>query len=230
VTRFPSRVLVAAAVLWPLPLLAHEVPIGDRGYIMETPGVLFGPFVYLGAKHMLTGLDHLLFLLGVIFWLYRAKDVALYVTLFAVGHSLTLIAGTRFNISVNEHVIDGIIGLSVAYKAAENLGWFQRWLGWQPDARAATLLFGLAHGLGLATRLQTFELAPDSLLANLLAFNVGVEFGQLLGLGAMLMLIQWWRTRPGFDTQARRGNLVLLVVGLWLAGVQLARYAQPTTS
>ncbi|MCY1402775.1 HupE / UreJ protein [compost metagenome] len=153
--------------------LAHGVPEGDKGFIQESSGVLLMPFVYMGAKHMITGYDHLLFLFGVIFFLYRLKDVGLYVTLFALGHSITLLFGVLSNISISPYVIDAIIGFSVVYKALDNLGAFQRWFGYQPDTRAATLIFGLLHGFGLATKIQEFEISPDGLIANLIAFNVG---------------------------------------------------------
>ncbi|MBN0690805.1 HupE/UreJ family protein, partial [Pseudomonas aeruginosa] len=155
--------------------LAHGVPEGDKGFIQESTGVMLVPFIYMGAKHMITGYDHLLFLFGVIFFLYRLKDVGLYVTLFAVGHSITLLFGVLSNISISSYVIDAIIGFSVVYKALANLGAFQRWFGYQPDTRAATLIFGLLHGFGLATKIQEFEISPDGLIANLIAFNVGVE-------------------------------------------------------
>ena len=147
--------------------LAHGVAAGDKGYIQETSGVVFFPFVYLGAKHMITGYDHLLFLFGVIFFLYRMKDVGIYVTMFAVGHSLTLLLGVLTGVSVSSYLIDAIIGLSVVYKALDNLGAYQRWFGFQPNTKPATLIFGLFHGVGLATKLQDFELSRDGLLATL---------------------------------------------------------------
>ncbi|MGB3740142.1 MAG: HupE/UreJ family protein, partial [Pontixanthobacter sp.] len=129
---------VLGLLLFPSEAFAHGVPEGDAGYIQATSGVLPGPFAYLGAKHMVTGYDHLLFLLGIIFFLYRRKDIALYVSLFAIGHSVTLIAGVLTGFSVSAYLIDAIIGLSVAYKALDNLGAFRSWFGVQPDARAAT--------------------------------------------------------------------------------------------
>ncbi|MCQ3971223.1 HupE/UreJ family protein, partial [Klebsiella pneumoniae] len=142
---------------------------------------------------MITGYDHLLFLFGVIFFLYRLKDVALYVTLFAVGHSVTLLLGVLMEISVSAYVIDAIIGFSVVYKALDNLGAFQRWFGYQPDTRAATLVFGLIHGFGLATKILDYQIAADGLIPNLIAFNVGVEIGQLLALSAILIVMGYWR-------------------------------------
>jgi hypothetical protein len=203
-------------------LAAHEVPVGDRGFILEHPGALLGPFVYLGAKHMVTGADHLLYLLGVIFWLYRARDVALYVTLFAVGHSLTLLAGTHAGLAIEAHLVDAVIGASVAYKAAENLGWLERWWSHPPNPRLMTLGFGLIHGLGLATRLADFSLEPASRLPNPIAFNAGVEVGQLLGLGVMLLVMTSWRRAPAFARHARGANLVLPLAGLLLAAGQLS--------
>ena len=180
--------LASGAEAW-----AHNVAEGDKGYIQESSGTLILPFIYLGAKHMVTGYDHLLFLFGVIFFLYRLKDVGIYVTLFAIGHSTTLLFGVLTGISANAYLIDAIIGLSVVYKAMDNLGAFQRWFGFQPSTKAATLVFGFFHGFGLATKIIEFDIAEDGLVPNLLAFNVGVEIGQLLALGMILILMGFWR-------------------------------------
>ena len=204
--------------------LAHGVAEGDKGYIQETSGVLLAPFVYLGAKHMVTGYDHLLFLFGVIFFLYRLKDVSIYVTMFAVGHSVTLLAGVLADISVSAYLIDAVIGLSVVYKALDNLGAYQRWFGVQPNTKVATLVFGLFHGFGLATKLQDFELSPEGLFANLVAFNVGVELGQLLALGAILIAMGFWRRTAGFWRHAYTANVVLMTLGFILTGYQLVGF------
>lgn len=224
-----TRRLLLAASLILLALLtvgteawAHNVAEGDKGYIQESSGVLFWPFVYLGAKHMVTGYDHLLFLFGVIFFLYRMKDIGLYVTLFAIGHSTTMLFGVLTGISANAYIIDAIIGLSVAYKALDNLGAFQRWFGFQPDTRAATLIFGFFHGFGLATKIIEFEIANEGLLPNLLAFNIGVEIGQLLALGAILILMGYWRRTPSFIRHAFTANVLLMTAGFVLVGYQLA--------
>ncbi len=201
--------------------LAHGVASGDKGYIQEISGVHIIPFIYLGAKHMVSGYDHLLFLFGVIFFLYRLRHVALYVSLFALGHSATLLIGVYFNIGVSAYLIDAIIGLSVVYKAMDNLGAFQRWFGVQPDTRAATLIFGLFHGFGLATKIQEFELARDGLFTNLVAFNVGVELGQLLALGAILIAMGFWRRTDGFSRHAYTANVALMSAGFLLMGYQL---------
>lgn len=201
--------------------LAHGVPEGDKGFIQESTGVMLMPFIYLGAKHMITGYDHLLFLFGVIFFLYRLKDVGLYVTLFAVGHSITLLFGVLSNISISSYVIDAIIGFSVVYKALDNLGAFQRWFGYQPDTRAATLIFGLLHGFGLATKIQEFEISPDGLIANLIAFNVGVEIGQLLALGGILILMGYWRRTASFWRHAYTANVAMMSAGFLLMGYQI---------
>ena len=200
---------------------AHGVTLGDKGYIQESSGVLFISFVYLGAKHMMTGYDHLLFLLGVIFFLYRFKDVGIYVTLFAVGHTVTLLSGVLLNISVNAYIIDAIIGLSIVYKALDNMGAYQRWFGVQPDTRAATLLFGLFHGFGLATKLQDFTISPNGLLTNLLAFNIGVELGQILALASILIVMGYWRRTASFWSQAFAANTALMSAGFVLIGYQL---------
>jgi hypothetical protein len=181
--------LVAALFLGMPEAMAHAVAEGDKGFIQESSGVMLLPFIYMGAKHMMTGYDHLLFLFGVIFFLYRLKDVGLYVTLFAVGHSVTLLLGVLTEVSISSYIIDAIIGFSVVYKALDNLGAFQRWFGFQPNTKVATLIFGLLHGFGLATKIQEYEISPDGLIPNLIAFNVGVEIGQLLALSAILILM-----------------------------------------
>jgi hypothetical protein len=184
--------------------------------------VLLLPFIYLGAKHMVTGYDHLLFLVGVIFFLYRLKDIGAYVTLFAVGHSTTLLLGVLTGVSVNAYLIDAIIGLSVVYKAMDNLGAFRRWFGVQPSTKAATLIFGLFHGFGLATKILDFEMSSDGLVANLVAFNVGVEVGQLLALSAILIAMSYWRRTTGFARHAYGANVALMAAGFVLMGYQLA--------
>jgi hypothetical protein len=200
---------------------AHGVADGDKGYIQEISGTHLLPFTYLGAKHMVTGYDHLLFLAGVIFFLYKLKDIALYVSLFAIGHSVTMLYGVYAGVNVNPYLIDAIIGLSVVYKALDNLGAYQRWFGVQPDTRAATLIFGLFHGFGLATKVQEYEIARDGLLPNLLAFNVGVEIGQLLALGVFLIVMGYWRRTAGFFRHAYTANVAMMSAGFMLIGYHL---------
>jgi hypothetical protein len=215
---------VVALLGMPLEAWAHGVTAGDKGFIQESSGMLLVPFMYLGAKHMVTGYDHLLFLLGVVFFLYRLKDVGLYVTLFAVGHSTTLLLGVLTGVSVSSFLIDAIIGLSVAYKALDNLGAFRVWFGVQPDTRTATLIVGLFHGLGLATKILDFEMSSDGLVPNLVAFNVGVEMGQLLALSAILIAMSYWRRTAGFSRHAYAANVAIMTAGFVLMGYQLAGY------
>jgi len=204
--------------------LAHAVTQGDKGYIQEISGVNLLPFVYLGAKHMMTGYDHILFLFGVIFFLYRLPDIAIYVTLFAIGHSTTMLLGVYLNIGINSYIIDAIIGLSVVYKALDNIGAFQRWFGFQPDTKVATLVFGLFHGFGLASRIIQYEISPDGLIPNLIAFNVGVEIGQLLALSAILIVMGFWRRTPSFLRHAYTANVAMMGAGFLLVGMQLTGY------
>jgi hypothetical protein len=173
---------------------------------------------------MVTGYDHLLFLLGVIFFLYRLKDIGVYVTLFAVGHSTTLLFGVLTGVSVSSYSIDAIIGLSVVYKALDNLGAFQRWFGFQPNTKAATLIFGLFHGFGLATKILDFDVSPNGLVPNLIAFNVGVEIGQLLALSAILIAMSYWRRSSSFARNAYTANVIVMSAGFLLMGYQLAGY------
>jgi HupE / UreJ protein len=203
---------------------AHGVATGDKSYSQSITGVHLLPFTYLGAKHMVTGYDHLLFLAGVVFFLYKLKDIALYVSLFAIGHSVTMLYGVYFGVNVNSFLIDAIIGLSVVYKALDNLGAYQRWFGVQPNTKAATLLFGLIHGFGLASKVQEFELSREGLLPNLLAFNVGVEIGQLLALSAILIAMGTWRRTGSFLKHAYTANVVIACCGFVLIGYQLTGF------
>lgn len=203
---------------------AHAVAEGDKGYIQEITGIHFIPFMYLGAKHMMTGYDHLLFLAGVIFFLYRLNHIAIYVTLFAIGHSTTMIIGVYYNIAISAYIIDTIIGFSVIYKALDNMGAYQRWFGVQPNTKAATLIFGLLHGFGLAAKVQEYQIAQDGLLTNLIAFNLGVELGQLLALGAILIAMSYWRRSDGFWRHAYTANVAMMSAGFILMGMHIAGY------
>ncbi len=220
----PLVLTLAMIPAWAGAAFAHAVAEGDKGYIQEITGVHLLPFVYLGAKHMVTGYDHLLFLAGVIFFLYRLQHVAVYVSLFAVGHSTTMLLGVFFGWNVNAYLVDAVIGFSVVYKALDNLGAFQRWLGVQPDTKLATVAFGLVHGLGLATKILDYEISPDGLLPNLLAFNVGVEIGQLVALAAILIAMGYWRRTPSFLRHAYAANVAMMTAGFVLIGYQLTGY------
>ena len=229
--RIPMRAVCLTLSLLALSIssaLAHDVTPGDAGYIQEIWGVHIIPFVYLGAKHMITGYDHILFLLGVVFFLYHMKDVAIYVTLFAVGHSVTMLLGVWFGWGINAYIIDAIIGLSVVYKALDNLGAFQKWFGFQPNTKAATLIFGLFHGTGLASKILEYQIAEDGLLANLLAFNVGVEVGQLLALFVILIVMGYWRKSARFMRQAKVANIIMVFLGVLLTYQQVAGYIAST--
>ena len=216
--------LAFLALLAPAAAGAHGVTGGDAAFLQGIDGAAVGPFLYLGAKHMVTGYDHLLFLVGVIFFLYRLKDVFLYVSLFTVGHSVTLLGGVLGGIQANAYIIDAIIGLSVVYKAFDNMGGFRTLLGFQPDTRAAVLVFGLFHGFGLATKLQEFQLPGNGLVTNIVSFNVGVEIGQMLALTAVLIGLAFWRTRSGFLRHAFVTNAALMAGGFLLIGYQLSGY------
>jgi hypothetical protein len=204
--------------------LAHAVAEGDKGYIKEITGIHLLPFTYLGAKHMVTGYDHILFLFGVIFFLYRLNHIAIYVSLFALGHSTTMLLGVFFNVGINSYIIDAIIGLSVVYKALDNMGAYQRWFGFQPNTKAATLIFGLFHGFGLSTKILEYNISPDGLVPNLLAFNVGVELGQLTALAMILIAMGYWRRTAGFWRHAYTANVWMLTAGFVLVGYQLTGF------
>jgi hypothetical protein len=212
------------ALAWAAAAQAHNIGGTDAAFVAATRGPDPIPFMYLGAKHMVTGYDHLLFLVGVIFFLFRLRQIALYVSLFSLGHSITLLAGVFFRLQVEPHLVDAVIGLSVAYKAFENLGGFTTLFGRQPDTRAAVFGFGLVHGFGLATKLQALNLNPQGLLTNLVSFNVGVEIGQVTALSLILIAMTLWRRTPAFERTAAGANVLLMLAGFVLAGQQLAGY------
>jgi hypothetical protein len=207
---------------------AHGIGGKDADFVAAADGPEIFPFMYLGGKHMVTGYDHILFILGIVFFLYRLSRVALYVTLFSLGHSLTLLAGVLFNVPANSYLVDAIIGLSVVYKAFDNLDGFKTLFGFRPDNRIAVAAFGLAHGFGLAAKLQVLMPSPNGLVINLVAFNVGVELGQLLVLTAMLVLILSWRRTESFKRYAVAANVIILAAGILLTELQLYGYFATT--
>jgi hypothetical protein len=226
--QLSSKVSALAALLIiacvPAAVSAHGVSGKDAVFLQGIDGAAIGPLMYLGAKHMVTGYDHLLFLVGVIFFLYRVKDVVLYVSLFTLGHSVTLLLGVLGGVHANPYLIDAVIGFSVAYKAFENMDGFNRCFGVQPNTRVAVLVFGFFHGFGLATKLQEFELAQNGLVANIVSFNVGVEIGQMLALTGILIALTYWRTRTGFVRHAFATNAIVMACGFLLVGYQLSGY------
>ncbi len=222
---FALTLLLLAALLLPAAeLYAHAIAEGDKGYIQEIFGVHLIPFAYLGAKHMVTGYDHILFLLAVVFYLYRLKDIVVYVTLFAVGHSVTMLTGVLLDFGINAYLIDAVIGFSIVYKALDNLGAYRVWFGVQPNTKLATLVFGFFHGFGLASKVIDYDIAPQGLLPNLLAFNVGVEIGQLLALTGILIAMGWWRRTDSFFRHAYTANVAIMCAGFVLVGMQLTGY------
>ena len=207
------------AVLLTTAASAHGVAAQDQGFLTTATGIHPGPFIYLGAKHMVTGYDHLLYLVGVIFFLGRLRDVVTFVSLFAVGHSITLLFGVLSGLHVNAYLIDAIIGLSVCYKALENLG-----LIGLINPRSAVFGFGLIHGLGLSRKLQDLSLSADGLIVNMLAFNLGVEIGQIIALTVLFSGLAWLRQRPDFTALATTGNVLLFGAGVTLFAMQMVGF------
>src|SRR5262245_55462665 len=224
----PERIALLTIALLVVVLVpeisAHGVSGKDALFLQSIRGAAVGPLMYLGAKHMVTGYDHLAFLVGVVFFLYRMKDVVQYVSLFTIGHSVTLLVGVVGGVRSNPYIIDAVIGLSVVYKAFDNIDGFTDFFGFQPNTRAAVLVFGLFHGFGLATKLQDFALSPNGLVTNIVSFNVGVEIGQVIALTAILIALTWWRTRSGFFHHALAFNGVVMACGFLLVGYQLSGY------
>ena len=223
--RYGLFSLIVLIALWlPIEAFAHGVDESTRVFLQQNTGVQIIPFLYIGAKHMVTGYDHLLFLVGVLFFLYKSRDVLLYVSMFTLGHSITLLLGVISDVQVNAYLIDAIIGFSVVYKGFDNLGGFTRLFGKSPNAKLAVLIFGLFHGFGLATKLQEFQLPDDGLITNLIAFNVGVELGQFTALAFILLVINYWRTHNSFTRFATMTNGLLMSAGFMLIGFQLTGY------
>jgi hypothetical protein len=216
--------VVVISLLWPAAAGAHNVSKRDASFVASNQGTAIGAFLYLGAKHMVTGYDHLMFLVGVIFFLYKLKDIVQYVSLFTLGHSITLLAGVLGGVHANSYMIDAIIALSVVYKAFDNMDGFKRFFGFQPNTRAAVLIFGLFHGFGLATKLQELTLSRNGLITNIISFNVGVEIGQVLALTAVLIALSYWRMHKSFLRDAFATNTALMAGGFTLLGYQLAGY------
>ncbi len=225
ITRITSRPLLFICLcglsgsIW-----AHGVDDSTKQFLLANHGVAIFPYLYIGAKHMVTGYDHLLFLVGVIFFLYRPRDVLVYVTFFTIGHSLTLLGGVLNNIAFNAYIIDAIIGFSIVYKGFDNLGGFKRLFGYQPSTKLAVLIFGLFHGFGLATKIQEFEVPQEGLVENLISFNVGVEFGQFLALTVVFTALGFWRRHRSFMQFSTAANTLLMSSGMILIGYQMTGF------
>ncbi|WP_234423407.1 MULTISPECIES: HupE/UreJ family protein [Aquimarina] len=202
----------------------HGVDDETQSFLLGNKGIAFGPFLYIGAKHMITGYDHLLFLVGVIFFLYRTKEILLYVSFFTIGHSFTLLLGVMADINVNAFLIDAIIALSIVYKGFDNLGGFKQFFKKQPNTKIAVLIFGLFHGFGLATKLQEFNFDKEGLFVNLIGFNIGVEIGQFLALGLVLILLGVWRRYNSYVKFSNLTNIILMAAGFLLFGFQMTGY------
>ena len=221
--RLLGTLLIVFVLLSAAAAFAHNMSEANKGYVESINGPAPVPFFYLGAKHMVTGIDHLLFLLGVIFFLYRLRDIAIYVSMFTIGHSTTLILGVLLGTGLNSSLVDAIIGFSIVYKAFENMGGFRR-LGFTINTKLAVLVFGLFHGLGLATKLQDLNPSRNGVLVNLISFNVGVEAGQVIVLAIVVVLLNFWRSTPSFARGAFGANILLLGAGAALTIYHLAGY------
>jgi hypothetical protein len=211
-------------LLAPLAALAHGISEADKQRMLDG-GYL--QYVGLGMTHMLTGYDHLLFLFGIVFFLTTFKAVAKFVTVFTLGHCITLVFATFYGITWNYFLIDAVIALSVIYKGFDNNGGFQKFFDAKsPNLLAAVFGFGLIHGFGLSTRLQQLPLGDDStaMLFRILSFNLGVELGQIAALTAMVAALSLWRHRPSFKRFSFAANQGLIYAGVLLLLMQLHGY------
>jgi hypothetical protein len=202
--------------------MAHGVSASDQATLSN--GGLFD-YIVVGAKHMVTGYDHLLFLAGVIFYLSGFKDIVRFITVFTIGHSITLISATYLGIKADEHLVDAVIALSVLYKGFENLGGFEKQLKMKsPNLLLMVFIFGLIHGFGLSTRLQAFEIGTGQFLAKIISFNVGVELGQILALIPIVFIITRWQSRKSYDAFYKAANYYLVIAGVGLFIYQMYGY------
>jgi len=206
----------------PFVLVAHGVSESDQA-ILTNGGLL--EYILVGAKHMVTGYDHLLFLVGVIFYLNNFKDILKFVTVFTIGHSITLIGATYMGIKADEHLIDAVIAISVMYKGFENLGGFKKFFDVKsPNLLLMVFIFGLIHGFGLSTRLQSFDMGTGQFLAKIVSFNIGVELGQVLALIPIVFIISKWKSLGSYNTFYKVVNWFLVFAGIALLIFQMYGY------
>lgn len=225
---FSAFFLFILLALMPCLALAHAISEEDKIRMLE--GNSF-QYVVLGAEHMVTGYDHLLFLFGVVFFLTTFKDITKFITVFTIGHCITLIFATFFKVTMNYWAIDAVIALSVMYKGFDNNGGFQKYLDMKsPNLLAMVFVFGLIHGFGLSTRLQQLPLGdePLAMLWRILSFNVGVEVGQIAALSLMVGALSFWRKRASFARFSTLANMGLIAFGGYLLFMQLHGYFHST--
>lgn len=218
----PLLALAITSALSGTQAMAHGMSEADKQRILDAG---LGDFVSLGATHMLSGYDHLLFLLGVVFFLRHFFDIVKFITAFTIGHSITLVFATLYGIQANYYLIDAVIALTVVYKGFENLGGFNRlWRVNSPNLLFMVFAFGLIHGFGLSTRLQQLPMGEGSIVMKILAFNVGVELGQIAALAVMLVVLAAIRRSRFFDPISRITNSALVALGALLLIHQLHGY------
>lgn len=202
--------------------LAHGISEESKRAMIEGG---FLKYAWLGAEHMLTGYDHLLFLFGVIFFLTKFSDIVKFITIFTLGHSLTLIGATFLGISANYFLVDAVIALSVCYKGFDNNQGFQKYFEMKkaPNLLIMVFIFGLIHGFGLSTRLQQLPLGEKGwpMLGRIISFNIGVEAGQILALSLMLILLSGIRKTDLFKRISRVSNDALILAGFLLFLMQM---------
>ena len=220
------RFFVILALLFVSQVYGHGMSEAEKQAIIDGGNL---HYMWIGATHMLSGYDHLLFVFGIIFFLTRFRDIVKYITAFTLGHSVTLIFATFNGIQINYFLIDAIIALSVCYIAFANLDGFRKYLDIKPpNLLVMIIILGLIHGLGLSTRLQQLPLSEDQLLMNIISFNVGIELGQILALTVMLVVLAGWRKAASFVKFSRISNYLLIFAGFYLFMMQMHGYAHVT--
>lgn len=219
--KLKSIFLIAFILFSSISTFAHGVSSADQA-ILDS-GSLWS-YIYVGAKHMLTGYDHLLFIAGVVFYLQSFKDVIKFISVFTIGHCITLTGASYLGVTANEHLVDATIALSVFYKGFENLGGFEKLKIENPNLLLMVFIFGLIHGFGLATKLQSFNTGTEQFLSKILSFNLGVEVGQILALIPIVFVITQWKKKSSYNAFYKAVNTYLILVGIGLFIYQLYNY------
>ncbi len=217
------KILISLSLfLLPAFAFAHGMSEAEKQSILQGGNL---QYLKIGATHMLTGYDHLLFVFGIVFFLTTFIDVIKYITAFTIGHSITLITATLMGVTVNYFLIDAVIALSVCYIGYENLGGFKKIFEKAPSMIWVVFIFGLIHGLGLSTRLQQLPLGEEGIVWRILSFNLGIELGQIAALFVMVAFLFKGRRTPSFQKISNVSNNALIYAGAFLFLFQMHGYS-----
>lgn len=204
------------------PIFGHGVSQEEKNMILEGKNL---KYIYIGIIHMLKGYDHLLFLLGIVFLIKSRSQIIKLITAFTLGHSITLIFATINSIQVNSYIIESTIAFSVCYIAFVNLKGFEKLFNIKPlNTLVMVFIFGLIHGLGLSSILQQFPLKSESLLSNIISFNIGIEIGQLIAIFIIYLILSMIKKYSIYNIFKIFVNILIYLAGLFLCYIQIQNY------